>query len=119
MLEIHDPANCATVIPDLVGLAELHLRQPLLQRRQQAQGDHARVRLLQLGHSRVRHSRSDSPEEIAYYNPPARTDVEPGLESCDAAANAAARRSRLVLGAGASRRRSRERCGPRARTTAC
>ena len=59
MLETHDPENCAQgpARPG-GGSDQLHLRHPLLQRRQQAERDHAGVRLLQLGHPRVRHPRS-------------------------------------------------------------
>ena len=44
MHEMHDPANCAKVLPDLVGLCDVHLRQPLLQRRQQEERNHAGLR---------------------------------------------------------------------------
>ena len=56
------PGQLRRCSPDVVGLSTLHLRQPLLQRRQQEERHHARLRLLQLGHPGVRHPRPAAAE---------------------------------------------------------
>ena len=63
MLETHDPARTsAAVAAGHRRPFDLHLRQPLLQRRQPGERDGAGLFVLQLGHPRVRHSRSGSTE---------------------------------------------------------
>ena len=57
---------------------EVHVRQPLLQRRRSRQGDHACLRILQLGHPRFRHSRSCAPERDRLLQPRRTTTASPG-----------------------------------------
>ena len=80
------------------------VRQPLLQRRQPQERDDARLRLLQLGHSRLRHPQSGASARNRVLQPGGYDDTEPRLESWR---ELEARRRRLVLCAGASRRRPR------------
>ncbi len=55
MLEVHNPANCAQVLPDPCGPVHFYLRQPLLQRRQQTSCDDIGLWVFQFRNSRVRH----------------------------------------------------------------
>ena len=86
---------------------DLHLRQPLLQRRQQGEGDDAGLRLLQLGDPGVRHPRSGAAEGNRVFQSGRHDDAEPWLQS-RSHRPVACRRPRLVHGAGSSRCRQRD-----------
>ena len=106
MLEMHDPANCAQVLPDLAGLSIFTYGSALLQRRQPAERDHARVRLLQLRHPRIRHPRSGTAEGNRLLQPGRHHRPQHGLES-PAGQQLGSGRARLVLRASASRHEKR------------
>ena len=106
MLEAYDPKNCAQVLPDLAGLGSFTYGSPLLQRRQQEQRDHAGLRVLQLGHPRVRHPRPGAAEGDRVLQPGRHDDAEPRLES-QPNGRMGRRRSRLVHGPDQARCRDR------------
>ena len=106
MMEVHDPANCSAVLPDLVGPVELHVRQPLLQRRQPEERDHARVRLLQLRHPRLRHPRPAAAEGNRLLQSGRHHRPQQGLES-HAGQQLGSGRARLVFRASAPRQEKR------------
>ena len=55
MLETHDPKNCAQVLPDIAGLAIFTYGSHYCSVDNREQRDRAGLRVLQLGHPRVRH----------------------------------------------------------------
>jgi len=58
MLEIHNPANCSRVLPDLAGLSSFTYGSHYCSVDNRHHATHARVRVLQFGHSGLRYPRS-------------------------------------------------------------
>ena len=80
-LEVHDPANCSKTRAGSHRTVDLHLRQPLLQRRRQETRHDAGLRILQLRHPRVRHPRSVAAEGDRLLQSGWHDDAERWIES--------------------------------------